>query len=90
MYDHYNALNDLLPKNRGAPQNDLSVASRHKERTRYGDLWRRLVIAAPEFKKPLKIKDDPFFDDDFDDFRLWAATHPRGYLPKKRKRSHAC
>jgi len=79
MFDRYNALNDLLPKNRGAPFNALSVASRFKERERYNDLWRRLVHAAPEFKKPLDVKDDPHFDADFDDFRLWAATHERGY-----------
>lgn len=79
LFDRYNELNDLLPKNRGAPSNALAVASVHKERTRYNDLWRRLVRAAEEFKKPLDVKNDPYFDADFDDFRLWAANHPRGY-----------
>jgi hypothetical protein len=79
LFRSLNALSDLMPKNHRAPFSALAVASRLKERTRYSDLWRRLVRAASQFKHPDKVQNDAFFDDDFDDFRHWAMQHPDEY-----------
>jgi hypothetical protein len=78
LFDKLRYLNDLCPKHLGAPFNALAAASRFKDCAKYPEWWGRLVTAAPQFKHPKKVR-DAFFDDDFEDFRLWAVNNPDGY-----------
>jgi hypothetical protein len=74
LFETLEAVNDLMPKSHRAPFSALAAASRFKMREKYEDLHRRIVRAAPRFKDPQKLAEDPFFDNDFDDFRIWLSA----------------
>jgi hypothetical protein len=83
--------NDLFPKVFEAPYSALGVASRFggagrtrsdgsEWRSYYPDLWRRMIRIDDKYKKPESFEG---FDEDFEDFKLWARENPEPILREK-------
>jgi hypothetical protein len=82
-FDKLRRFNEIVPRDPVPSFNALAIASRFKWEEKYKDLSDRLARVDKRYSHPQKVN-DPYYDDDFADFRRWLAQQQKS-APRPRR-----